>query len=168
MTTQKNSRVEKMTPHALSKNARQLLRSSGTMLSFQTSLGVLGIGEATNKQSFPEDALQSYYLMDSQRRHIGKVWTCDRVARARRKHHFIALSSRSTGTDIDGAVAGLYIPRSSDDEGNYSDDPSHSWTVTNVMLVEWSGDVAFRVALGQVISRAWSWDKRTTRLVFLG
>jgi hypothetical protein len=40
------------------------------------------------------------------------------------------------------------------------------WKVVNVMLVEWKGDVAFRVAVGQVVEPAW--PKKEWREVFLG
>jgi hypothetical protein len=166
MTKIKNLKVYKTTPDKLSKNARQLLKSSGTLLSFQTSLCVLQIEEVILQQNVPEDLLKPYYLVDSELNRIGKVWTCDHVVKASRKHHFIALSSRSTGSKLAGAVAGKYIPQSSDSEGTTSNDSPSSWRVTNVMLVVWSGDVAFRVAVGQVISTAW--DEKTRKLVFLG
>jgi hypothetical protein len=157
---------KKTTPDPLSKNACQLLKSSGTMLSFRTSIFSLRIGEATYERKIPEDVLQTYYLMDSQRYRIGKIWTCDRVARSRRKHQFIALSSRKTGVAIKDAVAPMHIPQVSDGDSGFSNAPVNSWKVMNVMLVEWQGDVAFRVAVGQVISKAWNEDTR--RLIYLG
>jgi len=46
------------------------------------------------------------------------------------------------------------------------DKPAYNWKVINVMLVEWKGDVAFRVAVGQVIDTAW--ETKVMRKVFLG
>jgi hypothetical protein len=159
-------RSKKATPYSLSRNARQILKSSGTLLSFRTSVRVLQIGEAIYDRNIPEDALQTYYLLDSERVYIGKIWTCDIVARARVNHQFIALSSRKTGLALKGAVGKKYIPQSTDSEGSSSNKPIGDWKVINVMLVEWMGDVAFRVDVGQVISTAW--DDKLTRSVYLG
>jgi hypothetical protein len=136
------------------------------MLSFRTTVHELRIGEVIHDQSVPDDAIQEYYMMDGERYRIGKVWTRDRVARKQGKHQFIALSSRKTGIAIKDAVADKYIPTSSDGKGNSSKNPASSWKVINVMLVVWKGDVAFRVAVGQVISKAW--DEKATKLIYLG
>jgi hypothetical protein len=157
---------KKTTADSLSKNARQLLKSSGTLLSFETSICIIRIGEATHEQNISDDALQTYYLMDSQRYRVGKIWTCDRVARSRRDHQFIALSSRKTGIAIKDAVADMHIPKVSDGNGGTRNLLVTSWKAINVMLVDWKGDVAFRVAVGQVISTAW--NEETTKLVYLG
>lgn len=157
---------KKTTADALSKNARQLLKSSGTMLSFVTSICIIRIGEATYEQNISDDALQTYYLMDSERYRVGKIWTCDRVARSRRDHQFIALSSRKTGIAIKDAVADMHIPKYIDGNGGSKNSPATNWRAINVMLVDWKGDVAFRVAVGQVISTAW--NEETTKLVYLG
>jgi hypothetical protein len=135
-------------------------------LSFETSICVIRIGEAIYEENIPDDALQTYYLMDSQRYRVGKIWTCDRVARSRRDHQFIALSSRKTGIAIKDAVADMHIPKGSDGNGGSKNLPATNWKAINVMLVDWKGDVAFRVAVGQVISTAW--NEEATKLVYLG
>jgi hypothetical protein len=157
---------KKTTPHSLSQNARQLLKSTGTLLSFRTSVCVIRIGEPTSKQKISKDALQTYYLMDNNHHRVGKVWTCAHVARSPRKHNFIALSSRRTGIAISSAVDDVYIPKNTSGEDGPRNKPASSWKVINVMLVDWKGDVAFRVAVGQIISAAW--NEKTMRLIYLG
>jgi hypothetical protein len=103
-------------------------------------------------------------------------------------HKFIALPIRETGWAVRNAVAEKYLPgkeverafpvhsetgdpvvghpritRSQEVEKNYD-----RWTVTNVTLVEWEGDVAFRGAVGQVILTGWESGRRRERLVYLG
>jgi hypothetical protein len=160
-------KIKTNTPDPLSQNARQLLKSCGIMLSFETSVCKLRIGKAVHyTPGVPEDSLQEYYLLDSDLNRIGIVWTCGRIVRKGGKHQFIELSSRETGIAMEGAVADKYIPTTTDGEGNTTKKSSTSWKVINVMLVVWEGDVAFRIATGQVISGAWGGV--TTRLIYLG
>jgi hypothetical protein len=170
----------KETRKPLSTTARQQLKISGTLLSFQTPVCVFRIGKATDEKSVSHDALRAFYLLDNANQRVGKIWTCARVAHTPRDHNFIALSFRKTGAELKDAVAEKYIPKHTvstggyaDSEGNYYPgtdqemaDPVHNWKVINVMLVEWKNDVAFRVAVGQVISTAWR--SREQRLVYLG
>ncbi len=111
------------------------------------------------------DALQKYYLMDKDCRRVGKVWTCAHVARSPREHQFIFLSSRRTGVAISGAVHDVYIPKDTNGEVSINR-PASSWKVMNIMPVDWTDDVAFRVAVGQIISTAWK--EETLSLIYLG
>ncbi|KAN0108597.1 HET domain containing protein [Hyaloscypha variabilis] len=171
----------------ISTTARQQIKQSGTLLSFWSQVRRFKIGGATILQDVPDDALRAFYLLDQGDYRVGKIWTCARIARMPHDHKFIALSIRETGWAVRNAVAEKYLPgkeverafpvhsetgdpvvghpriiRSQEVEKNYD-----RWTVTNVMLVEWEGDVAFRVAVGQVISTAWESGRRE-RLVYLG
>ena len=162
---------KKNDPDPLTRNARQLLRLSGTLLSFYTSIRTFWIGAPITRTRTPRDALQAYYLEDRNGDRVGKIWTCDRLVRTGIKHQFIAISSRRTGLAIKGAVAGKYIPSTSDGEGNSTDRPASSWRVINVMLVLWKGDVAYRVAVGQVIKEAWDhWNAsmKKNKIIYLG
>jgi hypothetical protein len=170
----------KETPKPLSTTARQQLKISGILLSFQTPVCVFSIGKATDVKNVSHDALQAFYLLDNARQHVGKIWTCARIARMPRDHNFVALSLRKTGVELKDAVAWKYIPKHTVSTGGFADseggyypgtteevaDSVHNWKVINVMLVEWKNDVAFRVAVGQVISTAWKWRRK--RLVYLG
>jgi hypothetical protein len=60
----------------------------------------------------------------------------------------------------------VYIPKNTSGEDGPRNKPASSWKVINVMLVDWKGDVAFRVAVGQIISAAW--NEKTMRLIYLG
>ena len=170
----------------LSTTARQQIEQSGTLLSFNSRIRKFKIGAPAIQQDVPDDALRTFYLLDRHGHRVGKIWTCARIARMPVKHEFIALSIRETGWAIRDAVATKYIPgkivkrvspthpetgevvvshkyrvRGKAVENDYDE-----WTVVNVMLVEWKGDVAFRVAVGQVIETAWAKGKE--RLVYLG
>lgn len=143
----------------LSTNARQHLKQSGILLSFPAQVRQFSIGEATEPAVLPEDALQSFYLLNSAGLEVGIVWTCARVAQSPHDHTFIALSQRETGLAIRDAVAIKHLRE-------YEISDPASWYVRNVMLVEWDGDVALRVATGQIIKSAWG--NREKRWVYLG
>ena len=149
----------------LSGDMREQLRISGTLFSFETSVCQFEIGPATHSQKLEDDALQTYYLHDRQGHGVGKVWACGKVRRAWKglgPSDMIALSNRHTGVALNGAVAKSYIPKFS--EGG--DQLVTKWKVRNVMLVRWVGEVALRVAVGQIISTAWS--EQDKRLIYLG
>jgi hypothetical protein len=97
-------------------------------------------------------------------------------------HDFIYLSITKTGVALKDAVAARFrreVVRFTDPETGVPSifrwesspwvaprgNPS-TWTVRNVMLVGWEGDVAFRIAVGQVIASAWCHGR--PRLVYLG
>lgn len=172
------------TSMALSISARQQLKLSGTLLRFETPIQRFKIGAATKKRDMSEKALQTFYLLDHASSCVGKIWTCARVARKPGDHEFIFLSIRKTGEALEGAVAKEYFPKgpsqtvldkdpttgaytgtSSTVEGPVYRKP-FDWKVENVMLVEWKGSIAFRVAVGQVISTAREEGRR--QMVYLG
>jgi hypothetical protein len=173
--------LAKRTPEPLSTTARQQLKISGTLLSFKTPVCVFRIGKATDekRKSVSYEAIQTFYLLDGMNQRVGKIWTCARVAQMPRDHDFIALSFRRTGIALKDAVAEQYIPQQRVSGGSYTDfetgtyysspdemrpAPTRDWKVINVMLVQRKDDVAFRVAVGQVISTAW--ESARQRLVY--
>jgi hypothetical protein len=172
------------TSMALSISARQQLRLSGTLLRFETPIQRFKIGAATKSRDLSEDALQTFYLLDHANSCVGKIWTCTRVAQQPGDHEFIFLSIRKTGETLEGAVAEKYFPKGlsrtvldkDPTTGAYTGTSSavegpvyrksFDWKVENVMLVEWKGGIAFRVAVGQVISTARKEGRR--QMVYLG
>lgn len=171
----------KGTPDPLSGTARQQLKTSGILLSFKTPVHMFCIGEATEGKIVSPDALQPFYLLDDNNQRVGKIWTNIRQAQVPYGRKFIALSFRTTAIALEDAVAKEYIPKEMVPLPGYTNTetgkqypgpivemplPIARWRVINVMLVEWKDDVAFRVAIGQVISTAWR--SGGERLVYLG
>jgi hypothetical protein len=162
---------------SVSSTVGQQLKQSGVLLSFCSQVRTFKIGEAIPQlQPTSDDTLQSFYLLDLDNIKVGKVWTSARIARMPNDHQFVALSIRRTGVGLEHAVAEKYtrstVSLTDSETGatyKWKGPPTHdpkTWTVKNVMLVNWEGEVAFRVAVGEVISSAWGRGK--TRLVYLG
>lgn len=149
---------------------------SGALLSFKTPVCLFKIGkvidkEAQEREELSNFSLQAFYLLDGINRRVGKIWTSARIARIPRGHDFIALSIRDEGVGLRNAVDDSYIPKRKVSPPTVIDPKSgisypvpereedvspRDWRVVNVMLVEWKDDVAFRVAIGQIISTAWA------------
>jgi len=175
----------------LSATARQQLDLSGTLLGFQTCVGVFGIKQRVfgrDSTLDPEDKCWDFYLTDEAGRQVEKISTCRRVARKPGPHQFIALSTNASSYLMRATEVDLkYQPKKSTlkkkftyigcshtrNRGEVIKDtseevvlPQRDWSVTDVMLVEWRDDVAFRVAVGHVISTAFDW--KPERIVHLG
>ncbi|KUJ19722.1 HET-domain-containing protein [Mollisia scopiformis] len=175
-------RVAKRSSELLSVTAQQHLKGSGTLLSFQSPVCLCKVGEVIKKRKdVSADALQMFYILDGINQRVGIVWTSERVAQMPRGHEFIALSYRTSGTTLKNAVDKKYIPKRKITQAAKVDPVSGTsylqpdkevdrsagdWKVINVMLVEWKDDVAFRVAIGQIISTAWG--TLGEQLVYLG
>jgi hypothetical protein len=172
----------------LSATARRHLELSGTLVGFQTCVGVFGIGDdcfGRDSTLNPEDECRTFYLIDEAGRRVGHIDTCPKVARKPGPHQSIALSTSNTLGLREDAVDLIYQPKKSiSKKFTYTSHshthnrevtketskevvlPSYNWRATNVMLVEWRDDVAFRVAVGRVISTAFEW--KPERMVYLG
>jgi hypothetical protein len=163
---------------SVSSTVRQHLKQSGVLLSFCSQVRTFKIGDRISQlQATSDDTLQSFYLLDLDNLKVGKVWVSARIARMHNDHQFVALSIRKTGVGLEHAVAEKYQrstvsltdPETGTTWYKREGPPTRNlstWTVINVMLVKWEGEVAFRVAVGEVISSAWGRGK--TRLVYLG
>jgi hypothetical protein len=161
-----------------SSTVRQQLKQSGVLLSFCSQVRTFKIGKAIPQlEATSDDTLQTFYLLDLDNLKVGKVWTSARIARMPNDHQFVALSIRKSGVGLEHAVdekyqrstVSLTDPETGATwykrEGPPTRNPS-TWNVVNVMLVKWESEVAFRAAVGEVISSAWGRGK--TRLVYLG
>lgn len=75
----------------------------------------------------------------------------------------IALSS---GLALDGAEpASAFVPTKETESWNVIHRtlvPRRHWHVVNVMMIEWRGEIAERVAIGKVMELAWTqnWNKK--------
>jgi hypothetical protein len=156
-------------------------------LGFQTCVGVFGIGDdcfGRDGTLNPEDECRTFYLIDEAGRRVGNIDTCPKVARKPGPHQFIALSTRNGGLG-ENTVDLIYQPKKSiskkftytgcfhthnrkvtEETSKEAVLPSYNWRVTNVMLVEWRDDVAFRVAVGCIISTVLEW--KPERMLYLG
>ena len=73
---------------------------------------------------------------------------------------FITISGGTAFIEAAPYIPSKYIPTSSDGDGGSSNDDPKTWEIINVMLVEWHNNVpeshiAFRVAIGKLIKKAW-------------
>jgi hypothetical protein len=129
----------------------------GTML--------LGSSDSSHSRRFKT---RLYSLVDSLGRCVGEISTSQHVAdkMGTRDLDCVNLSQGRCPTTVDPAIE--YIPTTTNPEGNLMKLTRSSWVILNILLIEWDGEVARRVASGKIMQTYWNMNSEGDRWVFLG
>ncbi|KAF2106202.1 heterokaryon incompatibility protein-domain-containing protein [Lophiotrema nucula] len=148
---------------------KALLRQIEYMLYMKTTVGSFRIcrrchastrGVPETKKLSADGQYSLNLLLDAYGQTVGEVW----VLRGWRRKHldrymdFIALSS---GVGMAGSVvAPHYVSHVFTSDNKVIPKQRNEWQVVNIMMVEWQGQVARRLAIGKVIKAAWQSEKK--------
>ena len=148
------------------------LRRAGNLLFFYATRVRFQIGKpilrAGSGQDHTGDIIWIYQLLDRNRSCVGEIWISRREAsRSHKRRNFLTISKGRRLIYSQEMIAKEYIPTTTDGKGNTRNHPPSEWETVNVMLVEQDHNVAFRIALGKVIKKAWENATRDKHWIFL-